>query len=310
MSPRLAGLLFALGAALTWSSAGVGVKLLPLGALPIAGFRSLFALPLLAGALLWRNRQRPPSDETPPSPASLPALVRYALSQPLVLAGAVAYALCVTLFVLATKLTTAANAILFQYSAPVWVALLSWPLLGERVRGVDWLAIVGCLLGMGWCFADKLSGSGWLGNGLALVSGLGFGLLPLIWRRQQEQPTAANQPDLRPQLPQLTLVLGNLLTCAVALPWMVRDLPSTATIWLAVALLGLVQIGVAYLLYAEAVRRLRAIECLLAAMLEPILNPLWVALFAHEQPGRATLFGGAVILGAVLLHGLLTSRQR
>ena len=75
-------------------------------------------------------------------------------------------------------------------------------------------------------------------------------------------------------------------------------------------LLGTVQIGLAYLMYTAAVRRLRAIECLLATALEPILNPLWVALWAREQPGRGTLFGGAMIMTTVIVHSLLLNRAR
>jgi len=298
---RLGGILFAVGAAVTWSAAGVGIKLLPLPPLSIAGFRSLFALPILAAALLLRG---PVARE--------PGLYGFALRQPAVWASAAAYALCVTLFVFATKLTTAANAILLQYSAPIYVAVLSWPLLGERVRGIDWLAVLGCLLGVSWCFAGQLSASGWTGNVLALASGFCYGLLPLLWRRQLRPPgqpdAAAAAPAYRLYLPQISLVLGNVLSVLLSLPWMVQGAPQHGPDWLIVMFLGSVQIGLAYLLYAAAVQRLRAVECLLAAALEPILNPVWVALWAHEQPGEGTLLGGSVILATVLVHSLLVNR--
>ena len=298
---RFSGILLALSAALTWSAAGVGIKLLPLLPLTIAGYRSLFALPILGAALLLRGpvaRQR--------------GLYSFALRQPSVWASAAAYALCVTLFVFATKLTTAANAILLQYSAPIYVAFLSWPLLGERVRGIDWLAVLGCLLGVGWCFADQLSATGWTGNGLALASGFCYGLLPLLWRRQLRAPRhpdpAAAAPAYRVYLPQVSLVLGNALSVVLSLPWMVQGAPQHGTDWLILMFLGSVQIGLAYLFYAAAVQRLRAVQCLLAAALEPILNPVWVALWAHEQPGRGTLVGGSVIVATVIAHSLLVNR--
>jgi drug/metabolite transporter (DMT)-like permease len=170
---------------------------------------------------------------------------------------------------------------------------------------------------MALCFAEKLSSGGTLGNVLALLSGLGFALLPLMWRKQLA--TAVQNPEPGPggippryrlHLPEVTLVIGNLITALVALPSLISDPPHSATSWIGVGLLGTVQIGFAYLLYGAAVRRLRAIECLLAATLEPILNPLWVALWAHEKPGRSTLLGGGVILFTVLLHGLYSSRKR
>jgi DME family drug/metabolite transporter len=238
---RLRGVLFAMAAALTWSSAGVAIKLLPLTALSIAGYRSLFALPVLIGVLLLRTEA-----------AREGAFYRFALRQPTVLVGALAYALCVTLFVQATKLTTAANAILFQYSAPIYTALLSWPLLGERVRGADWLAVLGCSCGMALCFAEKLSSGGALGNVLAMLSGLGFALLPLMWRKQLsaavqdlEPRPGEIPPRYRLHLPEVTLVVGNLITALVTLPSLVSDPPHSAASWIGVALLGSVQIGLA-----------------------------------------------------------------
>ncbi len=313
---RAVGFLFALLAAALWSAAGIGIKLLPLSGPTIAGYRALFSLPVFVAALLLRG-----------------PLLRsgrfyaQALRQPLVILAGLSYALCVTLFVLANKNTSAANAILFQYSAPIYVALLSGPLLGEPVRRGDWLAVFACLSGIALCVSGELTAAGWLGNGLSLLSGVGFGLLPLIWRRMQRDPAgppaatttattataAAVTPNdlglMRLHWPGLSLVLGNLLTAAICAPWMIGSPPQSAVQWSALAGLGLFQIGVPYLCYAAAVRRLSAVESLLAATLEPILNPVWVALWAHEVPGRLTLLGGAVILSSVVLRGIWQARK-
>ncbi|MBL9005438.1 MAG: DMT family transporter [Myxococcales bacterium] len=307
---RGAGLLFAVAAAILWSSAGIGIKLLPLPGPAIAGYRALFSLPVFIAALLLRGpRLRQAS------------FYAGALRQPLIFCAGLAYAGCVTLFVLANKQTSAANAILFQYSAPIYVALLSGPLLREPVRGGDWLAVLACLVGIALCFSSELSAAGWLGNGLAMASGLGFGLLPLLWRRMAREPDpidpAGPAPSETERLAQrdrllfsgLSLVLGNLLTAAICAPWMIRHVPQTVEQGLALSGLGLFQIGLAYLFYAAAVRRLSAVECLLAVSLEPILNPIWVALWAGERPGRATLLGGAIIIGSVLLRGVVVARR-
>jgi hypothetical protein len=119
---RAIGFLLVVFAALTWSTAGIGIKVLWADALSVAGYRSLFALPVvIAFAAATADR---------------PALTA-AMKRPLVWAAALSYALTVTVFVAATKLTTAANAILLQYTAPIHVALLSYPLLGERLRRSD-----------------------------------------------------------------------------------------------------------------------------------------------------------------------------
>ena len=304
---RAVGLLFAVAAAILWSAAGIGIKLLPLPGPAIAGYRALFSLPVFVVALLLRG---PRLREA--------GFYAVALRQPLIWGAGLSYAACVTLFVLANKQTSAANAILFQYSAPIYVALLSGPILHQPVRRADWLAVFACLFGIGLCFRSELSAAGWLGNGLALASGLGFGLLPLFWQRMQRHPSTAQgtEPNPlaldardRPHWPGLTLVWGNLLTAAIGAPWMLRHPPSTPVMWLALLGLGFLQIGLAYLFYAAAVRRLSAVDCLLSVALEPILNPVWVALWAHEVPGALTLAGGAIIVGSVLLRGLLMSRQ-
>lgn len=298
---RGVGFLCGLMAATLWSAAGIGIKLLPLPGPTIAGYRALFSLPVFIAALLLRG----PLLRTA-------GFYSQALRQPLLGLAGLSYALCVTLFVLANKNTSAANAILFQYSAPIYVALLSGPLLREPVRGGDWLAVFACLSGIALCVSGELSAAGWLGNGLALLSGVGFGLLPLIWRRMQrgasESESESESGLARLHWPGLSLVVGNLLTAAICLPWMLRHPPQSAVQWAALAGLGLFQIGAAYLFYAATVRRLSAVESLLAATLEPILNPVWVALWAHEVPGPMTLLGGAVILLSVALRGVWRAR--
>lgn len=290
---RLTGCGLVLFAALSWSTAGVGVKLVDLPPATIAGYRALSALPVLLFAL-WHGDPG----------LRLSTAFSGALRKPLLLFTALTYALCVSLFVFATKLTTAANATLFQYSAPIYTALLSWPILRESIRLPDWVALLGCLGGIVLCFGGSLSGTGWLGNVLALLSGLCFGLLPLLWRRMTRNEPSSPSTTVVPaaDLPMLSLVFGNLLIVLGAAPSMVSHPPATGVQVASLAVMGTLQIGAAYLAYVAAVKRLRAIECLLIATLEPILNPVWVALWANETPGAQTLLGGGVIIGSVLLR--------
>jgi drug/metabolite transporter (DMT)-like permease len=184
--------------------------------------------------------------------------------------------------------------------------LLSWPILGERVGLRDIVAVVGCFLGIAWFFIDQLSSAGLHGNLLALSSGAGLGLLPLLLRRS-EAPSPhcdARTRSLLPQVPTVVLLLGNALVVVAGFPQLVRTPSLSWTVWLWLILLGVVQIARAYLLYAAAVRRLRAVECLMLASLEPILNPLWVALGTGELPSRAAVYGGLLIVSSVISHGI------
>jgi drug/metabolite transporter (DMT)-like permease len=199
VSPRAVGFALVVFAAVTWSLAGLGIKLLWRDALAVAGYRSLFALPIVAAfahATMGGDR----------------GSFGRAARRPLVWGGAAAYALTVILFVAATQRTTAANAILLQYTAPIYVALLSWPLLRERLRLADFAAIVGCLFGIGWFLREKVSAEGMTGNLLALVSGVGFALLPLLQRRSVLRGDDAAVARISPLA---AIVLGNALVVLI-----------------------------------------------------------------------------------------------
>lgn len=307
---RGAGILLVLGAAVCWSLSGVGIKLLRADALAITGARALFATPVFFAALWWRSRA-----------VGLGPAVRYLAPRKEVWLAALCYAWTVTSFVVANQLTTAANAILLQYTAPIYVVLLSWPLLGERVRTADVVAVLGCIGGMLALFLDQLSAAGALGNLVAMASGLGLGLIPLMLRRAERptaRPGAATDAEkdagaralFQPLAGEAALLLGNLLTVLIGLPFVLRTPSLPISSWGILLGLGTVQIGAAYLLYAAAVRRLRPLECLMIASLEPILNPTWVALATGERPGPSALLGGGVIIGTVLVHALYVESQR
>ncbi len=205
--------------------------------------------------------------------------------------AAVAYAAVVTLFIVANDRTTAANAIFLQYTAPIYVALLGPWLVGERARRLDWLCIALALAGIALTFRDEFSAAGVLGNVAGLASGLAFALMAMLLRKEREGSPAS------------ALLLGNLLTAAIGLPFGFGKMPS-APEWTALVVLGVFQLGVSYILYSVAIRHVTALEALVITMLEPILNPVWVALRQHEVPGPWSFAGGVLVLGAVVLRGL------
>ena len=195
--------------------------------------------------------------------------------------AAIAYAGTVTLFVVATKLTTAANAILLQYTAPVHVALL-----GEPSRRRDAVSIVVLLGGMSLFFLDQLSPAGFRGNVAALGSGVCFGWLTLLLRRQKGGSGIES------------ILLGNIIAAAVGLPFMFGSMPDARS-WAGLLLLGTVQMGIPYVLFSMAVRNVPAVTAILVPMIEPVLNPVWVLLLIGEAPSPMAVAGGIVILGTV-----------
>jgi drug/metabolite transporter (DMT)-like permease len=256
-----------LAGALCWSLAGVLFKHVEWPGLAAAGGRGLIAALFLL-AVSWRS-------------------LHFTWS-PLQLGAAAAYAACTILFALANKLTTAANAILLQYTAPVWIALLGAWLLGERTTRADWFTIAAVLAGRTLFFYEGLQ----LNN----VAGLAFAVMTIMMRKQKATS------------PMESIILGNFIGFAVGLPalWSAPALPTSG--WIALALLGIVQLGLAYVFYAKAIRHVTALEAVLIPVMEPILNPIWVLIAVGERPSPLALAGGAVVLAAVTVRAIVSIR--
>src|SRR5213075_576781 len=189
MHERRKGILLIAGAALLWSSGGIGIKAIADSALKVTFYRSLFAaiaLLLFLRRLQWRRSAA--------------------------FAGAViCYAACLTTFVVATKWTTAANAIFLQYAGVVWVLLLSPMVLHEPMRARDAVAIGLALGGMGLFFAGRFDTHARAGDGVALVSGLFFAVLVMSLRHQRGAPAEA------------ATIWGNVLAALALLPLVARS---------------------------------------------------------------------------------------
>jgi drug/metabolite transporter (DMT)-like permease len=216
--------------------------------------------------------------------------------------------------VLAVRRTTAANAIFLQYTGSIYVALLGGPMLGERVTRSDLVAVVACVVGMGLTFGGELGSGRAAGNALAIVSSLGFAGLPLALRLDQNRllsPTAdVDGGRLAGHAPLVAMSLGNALAALVAVPaFLAHPVVSgpgggALRTYAVLGALGVFQIGTPYVLYAVAVRRLRALESSLLATIEPVLSPVWVVLVTGEVPSGLALAGGAVIVVAVAAQGV------
>ena len=215
---------------------------------------------------------------------------------PLQLTGAVAYALTVTLFVIANKLTTAANAILLQYTAPVHVALLAMWILKERPALRDWLTIAAVFSGMLLFFFEQMSPGNLIGNICALVSGFTFALFIVLLRKQRAASPAGS------------VFLGNVLTAIIGLPFMFDSVPGVSG-WLGLLYLGMFQLGASYVLYTLAISHVTAMEAILIPLIEPVLNPLWVFILMGEVPTMTALVGGTIIVGAVTLRHITGYRS-
>ena len=262
------GLILLILTAIGWSLSGVIIKTVEMEALPIAFYRSA-----IAGIFLSLCSVR-----------SEPFRPNYHSAY-----TAIAYALAVVLLVVATKETTAANAIILQYSAPAFVFLLAIPLLGERPERRDWWVLISTMLGV-LCIFSQGTGDAIDGIIYGLLSGFGFALLTVFLRLYKGKN------------PVQTMAFNNLIVALVLLPWVWDSLILTPKEAVLMLIMGVIQLGGPYVMYAFALRRVFARDAALISLLEPLLNPVWVFLFVGEIPAIMTFIGGSLILGGLLLR--------
>lgn len=273
LSERRKAILYLALAAILWSTSGLFIKILDWQPLSILAGRSLFAAVVF---IIYLRR--------------LPA--RFSLWQ---LLAAVAFILTQFLFVTSTKLTTAANSIFLQYTAPIYVVLLGYWFLGEKPSRTDWFSMLAIFIGLILFFGDELSTEGFHGNLLAALSGLTSAVMMVSFRAQKDGSPAESN------------LIAFLFTAAFGFPFIMKE-SWTVTNWLILAFLGIVQIGFAFIFFTKGIKHIPALEANLISTLEPVLNPIWVYLFYGESMGAFAFIGGPVVLGGVIWSAMGSAR--
>jgi DME family drug/metabolite transporter len=272
-------LLFVLAAALLWSTGGLFIKWVSLSGLELSFGRSLLAAITVA---IFTRREG------------------FGLNLVTALASLL-YAALLLLFVLATKETTAANAIFLQYTAPVYLLIFEPLFYKEKLRSRDLIVVIFCVLGMSLFFVGKLRPQDVTGNLLALGSGLCFACYFLLLRHTKSR--AVNRAS--------SVIYGNLLLVIIAAPAALKVLPNISKFdAVGIIYLGVVQIGIAYTLFTVAMARgVRSLDAGIVGYVEPVLNPIWVFLALGERPTSWAILGGTIIVVAVVCHMLLEARS-
>ena len=279
---RMSGQLAVLAAAFFYSTSGLFIKLLDWHPVVITGTRSfLAALVLLAARLI----SPPPKDrKNPPVPFWASGFV---------------YAFTLFTYVIANKLTTAANVILLQYSAPIWAALLGWALIKEKPKWEHWVTLVFVAGGLLLFFRDSLASGAFTGNALAIISGILLGAHYVLLRMMKD----GNPRD--------ALLLAHTITGVLSIPFIILYPPvlKVSTV-VPIVYMGFIQMGLASLLISYGIKRTTAIQAMLTAILDPILSPVWVLLITGEKPSLMALAGGAIIITAVVASSIVGLRRQ
>lgn len=264
--------------AFLWSIAGLFIKIIDWNPIAIAGLRSF-----IASIIIFIYLKHP----------------KIHLSFPQI-AAAVANAATMLLFVSANKTTTAANAIILQYFAPVLTVFVSAVLIKERARIEHFIALPLVAAGMIIMFFDELGGGRMFGNILGIMSAVTFSFYFVFMRMQKDGS------------PLESILLSHWLTAGICLIIsFFLPLPHiTSKALIAMAVLGVVQVGLSAILFSVAIKRISAVQANLVAVIEPVFNPVWVFFAIGEAPGTKTLIGGSIIILAVTLASIITARRR
>ena len=268
MTPKNKAILQMLVCAALWSTAGIFIKLTPWSPFTIAGFRSAIAAVVV---LVYLKVSKTP----------------FKFGKQSFINGAL-MSLTFLSFVISNKLTTSANAIVLQFTAPVFLMLYSAVLFKERFRRADALAVLFTLAGIALFFFDQLKPGYILGNCVAILAGAFMAGMYLTVGRADE-PTKMGG-----------MLLGHIFTAIVGIPFaFFTDTPVSATPVLCVLALGVVQLGIPYILLVLSSKNCPPLACSLLGAVEPLLNPVWVFLFDGEAPGAFALFGGAIVIVSI-----------
>ena len=272
---RLA-VLCVVAASVCFSTGGLFMKLIPWSALAINGARNLIGA-VVVGLFLLLTRHKPVMNKT-------------------VAVGALSLMGVTTTFALANKMTTAANAIVLQFTAPVFVILLMAVLYRQRPKRADVLTCAAVLLGVVLFFVDGIRAGNLAGNAVAVISGICYAGVFMMNTGKGADAISSS-------------FWGQLISGVVLTPLCFRETDFSAPVLLAVLALGVFQVGGAYILFSLGIRHTPAVSASLITGLEPVLNPLWVALFYGETFTALSAVGAVIVVGSIVLYNVWNARQ-
>ncbi|WP_297565070.1 DMT family transporter [uncultured Faecalibaculum sp.] len=265
------GILCMILASMLFATGGLFIKFVPWNPLAINGIRSFFGAIVIAAYMTVTHHKLKLTGTTA--------------------AGALAYLGMTTLFVASNQLAGAANAIVLQFTCPIWIILISWIFLHKQPSTLEWTAVAAVLFGICCFFLDSLTPGSLLGNTLALLSGICYALMFM-------QNTLADGDAIS------SVLLGQILGCILLGGFVLRETIFTPSVWLAVIWLGAFQVGAAYIFFSIGTRYIHPLQAALLTGLEPVLNPLLVAVFFHQWLSWLSLTGATVVVLSVVLYTL------
>ena len=271
------GTIYVLLSAVCFSTGGVLIKSIPWSSITIQGIRSIFSFMLIASYMAITKRKF--------------------VWNKTVLFGAVCNTVMALTFVSATKMTTAANAIVLQFTEPIFVILLMWALYKKKPKKAAVIACAVVFAGILCFFLDSLSAGGMAGNLLAVFSGFTYALVMMM-------------KDFPGSDFESSLLASHVISLCIGLPSFLGETDHSPKAWICIILLGIIQFGCSYIFLSRGLDRVSPITASLTSTLEPILNPILVAIFCGETIGRTAVVGAVLVIGAAACYNVYEAAHK
>ena len=262
--------------AVLYSIGGLCMKFIPWNGISINGGRNIIALMVIGAYLLLTKHP-----------------LRFNRSIAL---GAGCVSGTNILFCLANKMTTSANAIVLQFTAPIFVLLLSVLIWKKKPKKLDLVTCAIVLAGVVCFFLDALEMGGMVGNILALISGLSYAGVFLL----NELPEGDSI---------LSVFWGDVLSVIIGLPFLLGETAFPPSAIVSLVILGAFQVGLAYILICIGLKTTPPVTASLISGIEPVLNPILVAVFYGETIGPMAMIGAVIVIGSVVAYNAIDAKQ-
>ena len=273
---NLSGFFYVFFAAVLFSIGGICIKMIPWNAMAINSARNIISV-ILIGLYLWVTRH--------------PVMI-----SPAILFGAVCMTGTTTLYTLANKMTTAANTIVLQFTAPIFVILFTWLFFRKKLQKLDLITVGIVLIGIAFFFVDGLSTGNMTGNAMALLSGVSYAGVFMMNSFHRSDPLSS-------------VFIGQCISAVVGFPFLLRETDFGPQAMLGILLLGIFQLGLAYILLSKGLKKTSAVTASLTSAIEPVLNPLLVALLWHEYISPTAFVGAGIVVVSIIAYQILKGRK-
>ncbi len=277
MTPSKKGYLFIVLSAICFATGGILIKINSWSPMTISGVRSLFAIPVLY--IFYRKIGH-----------------KFRFNKSVFFCALANTGMCTT-FVIANKLTTAANAIVLQFTLPIYILLLTWIFFKKKPDKISVISALLSFAGICFFFFDSISTTGMIGNIVALVSGFLYAIV-FMTKKIPGSDFASSA------------LLSFALNFVIGIPFMLQETAISQTNIISVVLLGVIQIGFAYIFLEQGLTVVSPIGAALASMIEPILNPILVAMFYGETISAMSFVGAVIVFISSIVYNVYEGMKK